>query len=74
MPRRRHKTQTEGIEIVEDAVERVDFEFAAVAGTGVDFADGERPPEALAREAPSAFWAVLSPALASSRQSRNAVA
>ena len=41
MTRRRDETQAEAFEIVERIVERVDFELAAVAGAGVDLADGQ---------------------------------
>jgi hypothetical protein len=46
--RRGDEAQPEALEIVEGVVERVNFKLAAVAGAGVDFADGE----AAAKSAP----------------------
>ena len=37
--------QAEALEIVERIGERVDLELAAVAGAGIDFADGEAAAE-----------------------------
>ena len=51
MARRGDETQTEPFDIVEGIVEGVDLEFAAVARTGIDFANGQRPAEALSRDA-----------------------
>ena len=45
MPRRRDEAKTEPLKIVERVAERVDFEFAGIARTGVDVADGETSPE-----------------------------
>ena len=41
MARRGDETQAEPLEIVEGVVERVDLELAAIAGAGIDLADGE---------------------------------
>ena len=43
--------QAEAFEIVERIVERVDFQLAAVAGTGIDLADRQRAAELGARGA-----------------------
>ena len=48
MARRGDEAQPEAFEIVEGIVERVDFQFAAVAGAGVDLADRQRAAEPLA--------------------------
>ena len=45
MPRRRDEAKAEPLKIVESVAERVDFEFAGVARTGVDVADSETSPE-----------------------------
>ena len=41
MTRRGDEAQSEALEVVEGVVERMNFKLAAVAGSGVDFADGE---------------------------------
>jgi len=43
--RRCDETQAEAFEIVERVAERMQLELAAVAGAGIDMADGERAPE-----------------------------
>src|SRR3974390_217272 len=45
MPRRGDETHAEALEIVERVVQRVDFQFAAIARAGVDLTNGERTPE-----------------------------
>ena len=40
MARGRDKAQAKAFQIVECVVERVDFQFTAVAGAGIDLADG----------------------------------
>ena len=45
MARRGDEAQAEALEVVERVVERVDFEFAAIAGAGIDLADRERAAE-----------------------------
>ena len=51
MARRGDEAQAEALEIVEGVVERVDFQFAAVAGAGVDLADREAAAEPAPRGA-----------------------
>ncbi len=46
MARGGHEADTEALDIVKGVAERVDFELAAVARTGVDLADRETAPEA----------------------------
>ena len=41
MARRRHEPQAETLNVVKWIVERMDLELAAIAGAGVDLADGE---------------------------------
>src|SRR5690242_4470297 len=41
MARRRHKADPEAFEIIEGIVERVDFEFAAVARAGINLPNRE---------------------------------
>ena len=41
MARRGDEAQAEALEIVEGVVQRVDLELAAIAGPGIDLADGE---------------------------------
>jgi hypothetical protein len=43
--RRCDEAQTEALEIVERIVQRVDFQFAAVARTGIDLADRQAAAE-----------------------------
>ena len=45
MARRGDEAQAEAFEIVERVAERVDFQFAAVAGAGIDLADRQRAAE-----------------------------
>ena len=45
MARRGDEAQAEALEIVERIVERVDFQFAAVARAGIDFADRQAAAE-----------------------------
>ena len=45
MARRGDEAQAEALEIVEGVVERVDLELAAIAGAGIDLADGEAAAE-----------------------------
>ena len=45
MARGGHEADTEALDIVKGVAERVDFEFAAVAGARIDFADRETAPE-----------------------------
>ena len=47
--RRGDEAQAEAFEIVERIIQRVDFQFAAVAGAGIDLADRERTAEPGAR-------------------------
>ena len=49
MARWRDERKTEALEIVERVVERVDFQFAAVAGAGVDLAYRKAAAETTAR-------------------------
>ena len=51
MARRRDKAQAETFEIVEGVVERMDFQFAAVAGAGIDLADRQAAAQPPARGA-----------------------
>ena len=51
MARRGDEAQAEALEIVEGVVERVDLELAAIAGAGIDLADGEAAAELRARHA-----------------------
>ena len=51
MARRGDEAQAEAFEIVERVVERVDFQFAAVAGAGIDLADRQAAAEPPARRA-----------------------
>ena len=51
MARRGDEAQAEAFEIVEGVVERVDFQLAAVAGAGIDFADREAAAEPAVRGA-----------------------
>jgi hypothetical protein len=41
----RNETDTETLDIIEGVVERVHFEFAAVAGSGIDGADRQAVAE-----------------------------
>jgi hypothetical protein len=45
MARRGDEAQAEPLEIVESVLQRVDFQFAAVARAGIDLADRERAAE-----------------------------
>src|SRR6185295_7200242 len=45
MAGRCHEAQPEALDIVEGIVERMNFKLAAIAGTGIDFADRQRPAE-----------------------------
>ena len=47
--RRGDEAQPEALEIVEGIVERVDLKLAAIAGAGIDLADGEAAAEPAAR-------------------------
>lgn len=47
MARRSNEREAETFEIVERIVERVDFQFAAVARAGIDFADRQASTETL---------------------------
>src|SRR5579864_9315394 len=49
MTRGGDEMQTEALEIVKGVVERVDFELTAIARAGIDSADRQAAPEALAR-------------------------
>ena len=51
MARRGDEAQPETLEVVKRVVERVDFELAAVAGAGVDLADGKAASKAAMRGA-----------------------
>ena len=51
MARRGDEAQAEALEVVEGVVERVDFQLAAVAGAGIDLADGEAAAEPAPRRA-----------------------
>ena len=51
MAGRCHEAQPEPFQVVEHVAERVNLELAAVAGSRVDLADGERAAQALARHA-----------------------
>ena len=51
MARGGDEPDTETLDIVKGVAERVDFEFAAVARAGVDFADRETAPEASRNDA-----------------------
>src|SRR5678810_818948 len=42
---RGHEAQAEALEVVDDVVQRVDLELAAIARAGVHLADGKRAPE-----------------------------
>ena len=55
MARRCDEAQAEPFEIVEGVAERLDLELAAVAGTGIDLADGEAATELAARRATEAM-------------------
>ena len=44
MARRGDEAQAEALEVVEGVVESMDFQFATIAGSGVDFADGRLRP------------------------------
>ena len=48
---RSNKSQPESFEIIENVIERMDLEFAPIAGTGVHFPDGERSTKALSSDA-----------------------
>ena len=48
MARRGHEAQTKSLEIVEGVGERVDLELAAVARSGVYFANGQTAPKSCA--------------------------
>jgi hypothetical protein len=41
MTRRSDEAETETLQVIENIIERMDFEFTAIAGTGIDFANGE---------------------------------
>ena len=45
MTRRRNEPETEALDVVVGIVQRVDFKFASIAGSGVDFAYGEAASE-----------------------------
>ena len=63
MARRRDKTQAQTFQVVERVIERVDFELAAVTGTGVDLADRERTAELGARKSVNTFRQLGEPGL-----------
>ena len=46
---RRDETHAEALDIVDGIVERMDLQFAAIAGAGIDFANGKRAAEQPAR-------------------------
>src|SRR5271157_3067826 len=48
MARRGYEVDTETFDVVDGIIERDDFYFAAVAGTGVHLADGERASQGVA--------------------------
>ena len=56
MSRRGHEAQAEAFEIVEGVVEGMNFQLAAIAGTGVHLANRQAAAEPLARRA-LAIWA-----------------
>ena len=45
MARRRNEPEAESLDVVVGVVQRVDFKFASIAGSGVDFAYGEAASE-----------------------------
>ena len=47
MARRGHEVNAEAFDIVDGIIERRDFHFAPVAGTGIHLADGERAAQGL---------------------------
>ena len=51
MPRRCHEPQAKSLEVIKGISQGLDFEFAAIAGSGVHFANGEAAPEAAPRRA-----------------------
>src|SRR4030095_16679584 len=49
MPRRRHEMQSETFQVIKGVVERVDFEFAPVARTGINLPNREAAAQTPAR-------------------------